>query len=173
MKYWSTLMDVNRFYLLGTLYFVFLNLDISNHEWGSETLNESQTGHLLEADVLQRKSPLPSCILADHTQSVTPPGAESTTVQHRAALWAVEATEQEWEREKVHVASSRLQKESRPKGAALRLQPMMMIDAGRTHTPQPLSKIKSLFCKVVKEQNGTGLRQLPTPPPSSHRRGPV
>ncbi len=32
------------------------------------------------------------------------------------------------------------------------------------HTPQPLSKIKSLFCKVVKEQNGTWLRQLPTPP---------
>lgn len=51
--------------------------------------------------------------------------------------------------------------------------PMMMIDAGRTHTPQPLSKIKSLFCKVVKEQNGTELRQPPTPPPSSHRQGPV
>lgn len=61
------------------------------------------------------------------------------------------------EREKLHVASSRLQERRRPEGAAPRSQPMMMIDAGRTHTPQPLSKIKSLFCKVVKEQNGTGL----------------
>lgn len=86
-------------------------------------MNESQAGHLLDADVLQRKSPLTSCILDDHTQSVIPAGAESTTVQHRAALWAVAAMEQERKRERVYVASSRLQKESRPEGAALRLQP--------------------------------------------------
>lgn len=64
-----------------------------------------------------------SCILDDHTYSVTPAGAESTTVQHRAALWAAKATEQERERERMHVASSRLLKESRPEGAAPRLQP--------------------------------------------------
>lgn len=66
-------------------------------------------------------------------------------------------TEKAREKERVRFASSRLQQRRRPEGAAPRLQPMMMIDAGRTHTPQPLSKIKSLFCKVVKEQNGTGL----------------
>lgn len=61
------------------------------------------------------------------------------------------------EGENVRVASSRQRERRRPEGVAPRLQPMMMIDAGRTHTPQPLGKIKSLFCKVVKEQNGTGL----------------
>lgn len=44
-------------------------------------------------------------------------------MQHKAALWAAEATELEEGRERVHVASSRLQKESRPEGTALRLQP--------------------------------------------------
>lgn len=60
-------------------------------------MNESQAGHLLDADVLQRKSPLTSCILDDHTQSVIPAGAESTTVQHRAALWAAEVKKEERE----------------------------------------------------------------------------
>lgn len=65
-----------------------------------------------------------SCIGDDHTHSATPAGAESTTVQHTAALWAAGAMEQEREREReLHVASSRLQKESRPEGAAPRLQP--------------------------------------------------
>jgi len=71
------------------------------------------------------------------------------------------------ERESCMLQAPGCRRRADPREQPCACSPMMMIDAGRTHTPQPLSKIKSLFCKVVKEQNGTGLRQPPTPPPSS------
>lgn len=54
------------------------------------------------------------------------------------------------------------QEERKPGGLAVRgpwgqcawSPVMMVIDAGTTQTPQTVRKIKRLFCKVVKEQNG-------------------
>jgi len=67
------------------------------------------------------------------------------------------------ERESCMLQAPGCRRRADPREQPCACSPMMMIDAGRTHTPQPLSKIKSLFCKVVKEQNGTGLRQPPHP----------